>query len=344
MIVHQHSSTNHSGHFVPSLDAADEIVFLSANRVTTNGELNELADQARKRSDWAVSLKWIELSRKIAQECRAKDVFETALSILHFGALLQSKGDVEGALQRYREAHDFFGLDGSAEHQWNRGVAVYGLGHGEQAKGNLEEAFRQYHNAMGMLKGIQVSQVCPDAAYEIVGRRIAFVKHSLHKRKAGTWSADPPLVTSTTMGGEPILAMEVRPDDWLNGGRVLVSGRSCRVIKALNGATVFPPAPSAGKLYAICAEEGRLDGIEVFNTDYIMFVRQQPEPSTGYVVASVKNPWGLHAIVRKLCTSDDTLMLSSDDDNRPHPVLVYATSDPTVDILGQVTAVLRPQD
>jgi len=293
----------------------------------------ERVELALRQMDWDNAL---DLCRHGAAPCSEASIdaeYCQAIAQMYLGAVYHAMGDPEEAESWYRYNANIFSIMDRDDSQWCEAVARYALGLLAQSTREWDQAQTLYHQSFLLFR--RLGSNLPEL--ERVRRRKRLLDF-LHKQKAQEQVDFVPII-GTTAAGEPILAIEVGPEDVFSD-RIDLRDRHCKIKKVLEAgkSDAFELKPGS-TYFALGVEGNSMTGVDIENGDYVLF-RQQPSAEPGeIVVVRIDYPYGSSSTVKTFDRKGKTIFLKAENPEYRPQVQIFQSSDPTIEILGKAVAV-----
>jgi SOS-response transcriptional repressor LexA len=322
---------------------ADEVINLLRKKEGTTAELNASAEQARRQMDWSTARELCEQSLQLCSNMISVDAEECrAIAQMYLGAVYHSMGDLEEAENCYRQSADTFSIMDRDDSRWNEAVAQYALGLLAQSHGDLYQAQRLYHQSLHLFRYLGKRTVDVRLVEHSVSQRIKSLEFLRRQTQKSQERLDSVPIIGTTAAGEPILAIEVGPED-VSLNRISLRDRNCKVKKILEAVKddAFELKPNS-IYFALRVKGESMNKADIEDGDYVIF-RQQPDVAPGDIVAvRTDDPYGSSTTVKRFYRRGKTILLKAENPEYQPQVQIFQASDPTIVILGKAVAVASP--
>ncbi len=319
---------------------ADEVVNSLQKDPGLSFDLNERADRARRQMKWDLAL---DLCRQSLALCSGASIdveYYRAITQMYKGALYHSMGDLEEAENWYRRSANIFSINEDVNSQWNEAVAQYALGLLAQSAGDWYQAQTLYYQSFRQFERLAEEGVDVRSPVHLVRERMQHLDFLRRRRQKAQEQADSVPIIGTTAAGEPILAIEVGPEDVFLD-RISLGDRNGKVKKILGaGKGTTLELRSGSTYFALRVKGDSMTWVDIHNGDYVIF-RQQPDADPGdIVVVRIDYAHDCSSTVKRLDRQGKAIVLKAENPAHEPPVLIFGPGDPTIEILGRALAVV----
>jgi len=336
------SEKRYPKHRRPGLQGmADEIIDMLRKEQALTLDLNELADRARRQMMWDKALYLCSQSLSLCFEVVDVDAeYCGAVAQMYLGAVYHSMGKLEEAENRYRQSVNIFSIIDRDDSRWNEAVARYALGLLAQSAGDWYQAQKLYHQSLHLFQLLGKEGI--DVRIPELERVLSTTRHLnflRRQRQKAQRRVDTVPIIGTTAAGEPILAIEVGPED-VFPDRINLGGRNCKVKKVLETGknATFGLEPST--YFALLVQGDSMTGIGIEDGDYVIFRRQPVVEQNEIVVVRIDDPQGSSSTVKRFYRQGTTILLKAENPKYQPQVQIFHAGDPTIVILGKVVEVM----
>jgi SOS-response transcriptional repressor LexA len=269
-----------------------------------------------------------------AEYCRA-------IGQMYRGAVYHAMGNLEEAEHCYRQSANVFSIMVGDDSLWNEAVARYALGLVAQSAGDWYQAQRLYHRSLHIFQRLGEKDIdvrIPEL--EKVLRRTRHLDFLRRQRQEAQERVDTVPIIGTTAAGEPILAIEVGPEDVFLD-RINLRGRNCKVKKVLETgkSATFGLEPSS-TYFALRVQGDSMTGIGIEDGDYVIFRRQPVVEQNEIAVVRIDDLQGSSSTVKRFYRQGTTILLKAENPKYQPQVQIFHAGDPTIVILGKVVEVV----
>lgn len=262
-----------------------------------------------------------------------------AIGQMYSGAVYHSMGNLEEARNRYGQSAKIFSIMGRNDSEWCEATARYALGLLAQSFGDLYQAQRLCHRSHRLFQRLGKEGIDVRSAEHLVRERIKFLDFLRWQRLKAIEQAESVPIIGATAAGEPILAIEVEPEDVLPD-RISLRGRNCKVKKLPEAgkSAAFELKPGS-TYFALKAKGDSMTWVGIKDGDYVIFRQQRSADSGDIVVVRIDDPYGSSSTVKRFYRQDKTILLKAENPEYQPQIQVFGSEDPTIEILGKALAV-----
>jgi SOS-response transcriptional repressor LexA len=320
---------------------ADEIInLLRKEERAINADLNERADNERRRMNWESAFDLCLQSIKLCEEPNIYAQYCRAIALMHLGTVYQSNNDPEQARSHYQESAYIFSISEGEDRRWNEAVARYALGLLAQSTGDLALAQKLYCQSLSTfqdLRRVGVNTQAPERRLKERIDHLEFLYKQRQKAKAPE-HADAIPVIGMTSAGAPTKAIEVSPDDVLPD-KIWVGHRNCKFKKSLETEKSNPlEGRPSNTLFALKIKGESMVGVGIESGDYVIFTCQAEVAQNEIAVVRIDDVDGSDSTVKRFLKEGARIRLKAE--NPAYQDLVFQASDPDIKILGRAIAVV----
>ena len=293
----------------------------------------ERVELAIRQMDWDNAL---DLCRHDSASCSEVSIdaeYCRAIAQMYSGAIHHAMGDLEEAENCYNQSANIFSIMGRDDSRWSEAVARYALGLLAQSTNDWDQAQRLYHQSLLIFQ--HLGKNFPEL--EKVRRRKRHLDFLRRQRQKAQEQLDFVPIIGTTAAGEPILAIEVGPEDVFSD-RIHLRDRHCKIKKVLEvgkGATF--ELKHGNTYFALGVEGDSMTGVGIEDGDYVIFRRQPIAEQNEIAVVRIDDLQGSSSTVKRFYRRRRTVYLKPE--NPKYQPQIFHTGDPTIEILGKAVAV-----
>jgi SOS-response transcriptional repressor LexA len=291
------------------------------------------------RQDWDNALDPCEFSSALCSDTSVDADYCRAIAQMYEGACYHSAGHLEKAEHCYRQSANAFSIMKHDDCRWCEAVARYALGSLAQSDGDWYLAHRLYHQGLHLFQHLARKGVHVYSAEPLVKEKLKLLDLLRRQRHKAQERVDSVPVIGTTAAGEPIIAIEVSPDDVL-ADRISLRDRDCKIKKILEADRGATLELKPGSIYfALRVEGNSMTWVGIDNGDYVIF-RQQPDADSGnIVVVRIDDLYGSISTVKRFYRQGKTIRLKAENPQYQPQIQIFGAGDPTIEILGKALAV-----
>ena len=290
------------------------------------------------QQDWDNALDPCELSSALCSDTSVDADYCRAIAQMYEGACYHSAGHLEKAEHCYRQSANAFSIMKHDDCRWCEAVARYALGSLAQSTGDWYRVHRLYHQSLLLFQHLHKKGIDVQSAEPLVRERLKLLNFLHRQRQKAQEPVDSVPIIGTTAAGEPIIAIEVGPDDVLSD-KICLRDRDCRIKKVLEadkGAFELTPGST---YFALGVEGDSMTSVGIEDGDYVIF-RQQPDADSGdIVVVRIDDPYGSISTVKRFYRQGKTIRLKAENPQYQPQIQIFGAGDPTIEILGKALAV-----
>ena len=334
----------------------------------------ERVEPALRQMEWDKALNLCRQGLALCSEVSVDTEYCRAIARMYLGAVYHAIGDLEEAENWYRQSANISSITDRDDSQWNEALAVYALGLLQQSHGALEEAQKFYHRSLRLLPHLKKraapgmdnsaihSGLLPrllqrlkkraapgeegeeeeertnvDKLERQIQTRMEHLNSLRWQRETLQQRMDYIPIVGTTAAGDPILAIEVRPEDvFWDTIHLRDLDHKKKVLKAKKGTAV--EIKTTDTHFALRVEGNSMTGVGIENGDYVIFRRQPIVEQNEIAVVRIDDLQGSSSTVKRFYRQGKTIYLKPE--NPKYQVQIFHAGDPTIEILGKAVAVV----
>lgn len=316
----------------------------------------ERVEAARQQMEWDKALNLCRRGSVPCSEASIDAEYCRAIAHMYLGAVFHETDNLEEAENWYRQSANVSSITDRDDSQWNEALAVYALGLVWQSRGALEEAQKSYHQSLLLLQHLKQREV-PDMDNSVIHRillrflqrpkksklerriqtRIEHLNSLRQQRETLQQRTDYVPIVGATAAGDPILAIEVKPEDvFWDTIHLRDRDHKKKVLKAKKGTAV--EIKTTDTHFALRVEGNSMTGVGIEDGDYVIFRRQHIVEQNEIAVVRIDDLQGSSSTVKRFYRQGHTIYLKPE--NPEHQAQIFHAGDPSIEILGKAVAIV----
>jgi SOS-response transcriptional repressor LexA len=301
----------------------------------------ERVERSSRQMDWDKALDLCGRSSVPCSEAGIDAEHCRAVAQMYSGAVYHAMGDLEEAENCYRQSVNIFSIVDRDDSRWCEAVAQHALGLLAQSNGNLYEGQRLYHRSYHLFQ--RLGKKGTDDSSRVLERILSRKRHldflRRQRQKAQEQVHSTPII-GTTAAGEPILAIEVGPED-VFPDRISLRDRDCKVKKIPEvGKSAIFELELGSTYFALQVKGHSMTWVDIEDGDYVIFRHQHDADPGDIVVVRIDDLSGSNSTVKRFNRQGQSIILKAENPEYQPQVQIFGSGDPTIEILGKAVAVV----